>query len=162
MAIRILLLALGLWASALITSAAVADDCCECGCKVCKLVKTEKKVTVTCYGAKCKDICIPGKGCKGELVTECVDCGKDTCTNEPGRARITYSTDEPACGKVRTVKELVKYEVTKKVPSFKWEVVNAGCSAAAPTAKGATAASELPTPRRIASTAGLPMEGANR
>jgi hypothetical protein len=53
--------------------------CCSrpaCG-KVCKLVCETKKLTVTCYGSDCKQICLPGRsvpGCKHCCVT-CCGCG---------------------------------------------------------------------------------------
>lgn len=78
-----------------------SEACCQhCGCncnvrKVCKLVCENKKVTDHHYDVKCEDICLPGKSHK---------CGCDWI---------------PSCGRVKTVKKLVKIETSKMVPSYK-------------------------------------------
>lgn len=128
----------------LLTAPGQADDLPDC-CrgKVWKLVKKEKTVTVTCYGCKCKEIRLPGQSCEGELITEKVVCGADSCSVSPGIAKVTYSTDVPGGGRTRTVKQLVKYEVTKKVPSYVWELVDA-CGDAAPVEQGKSASPLLP------------------
>lgn len=99
--------------------------CCACGAAcaepVCCLVKTEKEVVVECYGVKCKDICVPccGSGCG---CTECVTCGQGGCNSLCGVAKAFYGTGKPGCAKPKSVKVLVKYEMTKKVPAYKQEV----------------------------------------
>ena len=106
------------------------------GCTVCRLVKKEKKVTVVCYGTKCKDICLPSCGSKC-LNVDGVKAGKcsGVCCNKGGVCKVKYATGEPGCAKLKTVKKLVKYEVTKTVPSWSWEIVKAdagcGCEAKA-------------------------------
>jgi hypothetical protein len=105
--LAILILLAGL--ATLTCNSAWADDCCiHCGChahlqKVCRLVPDEKKVTKTHYDVKCEDICLPGRSHK---------CGCEWI---------------PSCGKVKTVKKLVKVDVTKKVPSFKCVVETICC-----------------------------------
>lgn len=131
-------LALVAGGATLAPSVAWAGDCgCEADCapcKVCKLVRYEKEVIVTCYGCKYKDICLPGCG-SGCTKTECVKAGECNCCDEGGVCKVKYASGKPcSCAKMRTVKELVKYEVTKIVPAYKWVVVDAapcgcGCDA---------------------------------
>lgn len=77
------------------------QECCHhCGCnchvrKVCKVVCDTKKVPEVSYEVKCEDICLPGKSHK---------CGCEWI---------------PSCGRVKTVKKLVKVETTKTVPVYK-------------------------------------------
>lgn len=86
-------------------NSADSQGCCaHCGChchvqKVCRLVCETKKVPTTQYDVKCDDICLPGHSHK---------CGCE---------RI------PSCGKIKTVKKLVKIEVLKEVPAYKCVVV---------------------------------------
>ena len=118
-----------------------ADGCdaapaygCDAGgkggcCKVCRLVRVEVEVEATCYGVKCKEICVPG--CGGKCVkTECVRCGGagcDCCESEPC-CTVRFPTGKPGCcAQVKTIKYPVKYKTTKKVCGYKWEVVDAGC-----------------------------------
>ena len=85
---------------ALISQAAIAHDkCSQCGCKenvrkVCKAVPETKKIKETKWECKCEEICIPGR----TLTSDC----------------------QPTCGMARTVTKLVKKEVTKEVPGYKW------------------------------------------
>lgn len=78
-----------------------SEACCQhCGCncnlrKVCKLVCDTKKVTEVSYDVKCEDICLHGKSHK---------CGCEWI---------------PSCGRVKTIKKLVKVETTKTVPIYK-------------------------------------------
>jgi hypothetical protein len=84
----------------LVSQAAFAHSkCSKCGCgenirKVCKAVPETKKIKETKWECKCEEICIPGR-------TLTHDC-------------------QPTCGRPRMVTKLVKKEVTKEVPSFKW------------------------------------------
>ena len=120
------------------------------GC--CRLECTTKKITVTCYGCKCKDICLPCKSKKVCKHCETVgDCGKggDCCEHNP-LCCIKWTEWCPGGAKAKTVKQLVKYEVTKEVPSYKWVVDkgNWGCAAGggvpAPAPAGGTEAPEPP------------------
>jgi hypothetical protein len=106
---------------ALVSQAATAhvhDKCSQCGgCeqirKVCKAVPETKKVKSTVWSCKCEEICIPGR-------TLTHDC-------------------QPTCGRPRNVTKLVKKEVTKEVPGYKW-VTTYVCG------KCCDAASEVPAP----------------
>lgn len=125
-----------------------ADDGCDCKCnhcgcqshcqKICHVICEMKDVKVVCYGCKEQDICIPGHSTKCGEVCEpnpcCLahpdDC--EACQNrshgfldglcrEPECEHRTLW--EPACsGKIRSVNKLIKYEATKKVPTYKWVV----------------------------------------
>jgi hypothetical protein len=129
--------------------------CCSrpaCG-KVCKLVCETKKLTVTCYGSDCKQICLPGRsvpGCKHCCVTccgcggcgpeneccsegccgcqgcGCGPCGNSCCREELPKCEFCWRDWFPCCcGKPRTVKVLTKYEAKKEICWFHWEVVDA-------------------------------------
>jgi hypothetical protein len=123
-----------------------ADDCCDCRCnhcgchaqcqKVCHIVCEMKDVKVTCYCCREEDICIPGHSKKCGEVCEpnpcclahpelCDGCANGNCCS-PGCASCKYETRtvwQPSCsGDIRTVNKLIKYEVTKKVPTYKWVV----------------------------------------
>lgn len=89
--------------------------CDKCGCqapveKVCRVICETKEVKETKYSAECEDFCVPSPSVK---------CG---CSWMPG------------CGELFTRKKLVKTEVTKKVPSYKWEVVTVCKSCCPPDA----------------------------
>ncbi len=102
-----------------------ADQCqacgrhCQCG-KTCRLVPGTRKVSKTCYSCKCEDICIPnpskycGKTCEAE---------KDPCTGCVKCVKKEHWTPSP-CGRIITQRSLVKKEVVKEVPAYKWEVVH--------------------------------------
>jgi hypothetical protein len=99
---------------------AVADCCDHCGCqcecqKVCRLICETKKVTKPEYSCECEDFCVPGPS------EHCVT--RDEC----GCKKHVYT---PTCATVRTRTKLVKKEVTKEVPSYRW-VVEKVCPACA-------------------------------
>ena len=105
-----------------------AGGCDACGAgKVCRLVCKEVEVKTTCYGAKCKDICVPKCGSKCVNV-DCIKCGVCSCdgSTTAGLCKVKYPTGKPGCAKVKTVKQLVKFETTKKVNNWTWEMVD-GC-----------------------------------
>lgn len=103
--------------AALVSCGAAQADCCHrCGCeahlkKVCRPVCEIKEVKETEYDCECEDFCIPGRS------QVCTEHGVD-CNGCPTCEKVTI----PACGKVRTRKKLIKKEVVKKVPSYKWVV----------------------------------------
>ncbi len=107
------------------------DLCCSrCGCheevrRVCKAVPETKKIKKTVWSCKSEEICIAGR-------TETHDC-------------------VPGCGTARTVNKLVKKEVTKEVPGYKW-VAEYVCVRCCPTDLGPSpsAADAAPTPTPIA------------
>jgi|SRR4051794_33120349 hypothetical protein len=108
------------------TSHEVSQPCCAC--KVCKLVCEQKKLTVTCYGCKCKDICIPGRsqdGCKH--CATCSGASAAKCGECPPKCEFCWRDWCPCgCAEPRTIHLLTKYQAEKKVPWYHWEVVDAG------------------------------------
>jgi hypothetical protein len=131
-AIRRILALAATTAAVLVGNNALAGDC-HCGCDdcgmVCKLVETKREIVVTCYGCECAEICVPGKSekCDTYCETACADgckagCG---CDHQP-LCRIRWTDWVPGCAKVKHIKKLTKYEVTKEVCGYKWEVVH-GC-----------------------------------
>jgi hypothetical protein len=138
----------------LLTSAVQAGDCCcaGCGCQcpcemTCHLECYKKKVTVTCYGCKCQHICLPGPSCPGCKHCEgccdgqcgcngqCGDGGCDgDCNHRPDCHLIWRDWCPSDCATPICTKQLVKYEVTKEIPAYKW-VVQPLCSHCAEKAK---------------------------
>jgi hypothetical protein len=97
--------------------------CHQCGChqncrKVCKLVCEKKKETTIEYSSECEEFCIPGPSHKCGVCYE-----RDECGGHPHRKVIW----QPTCAKVHTRKKLVKKEVTKEVPDYKWVVEEYCC-----------------------------------
>ena len=111
--------------------APAADRCClQCGCsasrcrKVCRLVREDKKITTTCWGMECEDLCVPGPSrpeCKHcEMVCGKGEGDKDICVQPK---KLVWTTWLPGCGRdIVTKRKLMKKTVTKSVPSFKWVV----------------------------------------
>jgi hypothetical protein len=100
------------------------DRCAHCGCQgceqVCRLVREDKKVSITCWGSKCEDFCSPGKSCRQDRHCEEV-C--DECDGEVGAApkKFFWFDWMPGCARnVYTKKKLMKKTVEKKIPSYKW------------------------------------------
>lgn len=133
------IIALGILASFTLT--ALAGDCCcpQCGCKVCTVEPTKTKEKKHCFNVECKEICIPGI----RLPWQCCDA-------------------PPNCGKVRTVKVLVKKEYECEKCGWKWSVKTVGtscgngctncngdCANAVP-ASPETAPQPVPTPEKAA------------
>jgi hypothetical protein len=97
------------------------DHCgCDCGCrKVCHLKCDVKKVTKIEYSCECEDFCVPGKSqkCGTKCECHCKQCllgCREHCCEKP-----VY---KPTCAEVHTKKKLIKHEVTKEVPTYKWVV----------------------------------------
>ncbi len=96
------------------------------GCqKVCRLVREDKKVQVTCWGCQSEDFCIPGPsqpGCKHcELVCDDSDA-KAPCVQPK---KFVWTEWIPGCGaRLHTKQKLMKCTLTKTVPSYKWVVEN--------------------------------------
>src|SRR6185295_6364996 len=122
------------------------DCCCAgCGChahcqKICRVVCEMKDVKVVCYCCKQTDVCLP---CHSEICGEvcepntcCLarpaDCGCPQCQSDHGGCLdclrghdcVTHRKIwQPGCScDIRSVNKLMKYEVTKKVPTYKWVV----------------------------------------
>jgi hypothetical protein len=105
-----------------VSSAQAGHFCHHCGCdrnckKVCRLECGTKKETKTEYAAECEDFCVPGHSKKCGVKIEC------DCDGHHHRKVIW----QPTCAKVHTRKKLVKKEVTKEVPDYKWVVEEYCC-----------------------------------
>jgi hypothetical protein len=106
------------------------DHCgCDCGCrKVCHLKLDKKKVTKVEYSCECEDFCVP---CKSECVGHKCECeckpGLCGCMKEKCCSKPVY---RPTGATVYTKKKLVKKEVSKEVPVYKWtvETICDGCA----------------------------------
>jgi len=121
----------------LTNSSWAAHRCCTgCGCsasrcrKVCRLVREDKKITTTCWGMECEDVCVPGPShpeCKHcEMVCGKGEGDKQICTQPK---KLVWTSWVPGCGRdIVTKRKLMKKTVTKIVPSFKW-VVEDMCTA---------------------------------
>lgn len=96
-------------------------SCCRCE-RVCRLVREEKKVSITCWGCKCEDVCLPGCSERGCLHREEVFNGVDPEVCSTPKCFSWYDWI-PGCPKeFVTKKKLMRKTVTKMVPSFKWVV----------------------------------------
>jgi hypothetical protein len=131
---------------------APAEECCNCQCdhcgcqaqchKVTRVICEMKDVKVTCYccreeeiaipghSKKCGEVCEPNPCCTSPRPAECENCNCEKkhswldclCGCDKVDKRICW---EPACsGRTRMVNHLIKYEVTKKVPTYKYVVEN--------------------------------------
>ena len=116
--------------------------CAHCGChnatvqKTCRLVCEQKKVTVTCWGCKDEDFCVPGPsrpGCK-HVESVCDEsCDPKAPRNQPTKFvwREWLASDY---AHIYTKQKLMKKTVTKTVPNYKWvvetlcEQCQAGCA----------------------------------
>jgi hypothetical protein len=127
-------------------SAGCADDPCgycgpACRGKRCELQIGTKKVKVTCFDCECEDICLPGPSRKHCEHREdvCSECGSDcgcSCAHKGGPKFVWSEWCATKCAKITNVKRLVKREVEKEVPDYKWVVVDCcdACGATAPAA----------------------------
>lgn len=126
------------------------NDCCDCKCaqcgckahchKICHVVCEMKDVKKVCYCCKDVDVCIPGCSEKCGEVREpnpCCQVHPVDCEACAGHHRSffdrlfdchhscceTRTVWEPSCsGRMREVSKLLKYEVSDKVPTYKWVV----------------------------------------
>lgn len=137
---RVSLLLVAIALGGLLADTALAGCRCRsaaCG-KVCKVVETTREITVTCYGCECDEVAIPGRAEKCRTHGDCdetCDCCAGTCgctqpceckcDHEP-LCKVRWTEWIPGCATAKSRKTLVKYELTKEVPSYKWEVVS-GC-----------------------------------
>lgn len=107
--------------------------CRHCGatadcCKVCQLKCEEAEVEITCWGCKCEEFCIPDRSCPGcrhcEVVCEDCDCAGDP--NEPHAVGKWFVWRDwcPGTAQVYPRKKLMYKVITRKVPVYKWEVVD--------------------------------------
>ena len=137
-ALPTLVLLLGFLAIDYPATSFAADRCCaRCGChdqvaKVCRIVREEKKIAVTCWGVQQEDFCIGGPSCPGcehcELLGK-KDGGKKDGTgkadakvaSEPKRLTWTHWIPSQHAS-VFSKKKLMKRSITKSVPSFRWVI----------------------------------------
>lgn len=141
------------------TAAFAGDGCCaQCGCqqgcqKVCRLVSEDKKVTVTCWGCKEEDFCVPGRSTLSCRHCETV-CDNENKPDSPCTVPQKWVWNEWIPGGSATIftkKKLMKKTVTKTVPSFKWVVEDLcpACEAQSPSAV-VPPGIEVPPPPSIA------------
>jgi hypothetical protein len=113
-----------------VTVARAGLGCCaHCGCSegcqsVCRLVCEDKKITVTQWGCKAEEFCIPGPShpsCQHEeFVSDESHDPKAPCS---APKRFVWTEWMPGShAQSYTKKKLMKRTVTKTVPSFKWVV----------------------------------------
>ncbi|MFN0053881.1 MAG: hypothetical protein ACKV0T_17010 [Planctomycetales bacterium] len=102
--------------------------CVRCGCepceKVCRLVREEKKITVTCLGYKDEEICVGGRSERGAKNCEMVcdeNCDPEKLCSQPKR-RVWFDWEPKNPPTIYTKRKLMRKTITKKVPSFKWVV----------------------------------------
>lgn len=150
-----------------IAASASAGDCCQtcacnqCGCqaqcrKSCRLVCEMKDVKRVCYSCKCEDFCVPGPSCRCGEVCECDPCSS-ACGCKClgclfGDGKVCRTIWKPSCeARMFTRNKLYKYEISKKVPTYKW-VVEYHCDAC----QSATPCSEAapPVPAALLNSAG--------
>lgn len=119
-----------------VAASAVGDDCRDCACqrcgcqsqcrKTCRVVCEMKEVKHVCYSCKCEDFCVPGPSCKCGETCECDPCHSGRCKFLGclfGDGKIHRSIWKPSCeATLLTRNKLYKYEITKKVPTYKWVV----------------------------------------
>lgn len=125
--------------------------CARCGCDagccnaVCRLVKEERELKVTCWTSECKPVCLPccsHRGCrhcepacggKGKGCGDKGSCQKGGGLCGIGGKKFVWFDYEPGCAKARCKKHLMKKTVTKTVPGYKWVVEDLckGCEAKA-------------------------------
>lgn len=113
--------------------AAAGEGCCaHCGCdahcrKTCRLVKEEKIVEITCWGARSEDFCLPLPSRPGRQHCKlvCADCDADPgdCY-QPHAAPKKFAWRDwiPGCARIHTKSKLMKKVVEERIPSYKWVV----------------------------------------
>lgn len=124
-----ILLSLSLAITVATAARAELGCCAHCGgsdgCqKVCRLVCEDKKITVTQWGCKAEEFCVPGPSqpnCQHEDFVSVQSLDPKAPCSEP--KRFVWTEWIPSGhAKIYTKKTLMKRTVTKTVPSFKWVV----------------------------------------
>ncbi len=103
--------------------------------RICRLVREDKKVTITCWGSESEDFCVPGPSQQ-----KCEHC-ENVCTCDKKSEEQQKVCSQPKrwiwrewqpspTAKIFTRKKLMKRTETKTVPGYKWVVENL-CSACA-------------------------------
>ncbi len=106
------------------------DDCCDhCGCasacqKVCRLVAQDRKLTTTCWGYTCVDVCDPGPSTPGceHCETVCDECNDPKAPFVLPKRLVWTDWFAGGTNGIYTKKRLMKKTVTKTVPGYKWVV----------------------------------------
>lgn len=89
---------------------------CECGLqKVCRPVCEKEEVPKICWTCECEDFCVPGKSCIAG-----VKCEPDPC--DPCRFLPRLLWKPSAHAEVRSRNVLIKKEVTRELPVYRWVV----------------------------------------
>jgi hypothetical protein len=109
--------------------------CKHCGCqqhckKVCRLICGTKTEVKPVYSCECEDFCVPGPSAKCGVKCECNRLGIKCC----------HAVYKPTCAQVRTKRVLVKKEIEKEVPAYKWVVEEVCCQCGQPMQADAQAA----------------------
>lgn len=113
---------------AFLTQVAHAEcSCPSCGEKVCRLEAKSQTVKKQCYKVECKEICIPKiKFCwpwqrdsKSSCASGCTDGNCNSCSS---------CSDTARCGKVKTVKVLIKVDYECKKCGYEWKIYDVGCT----------------------------------
>jgi hypothetical protein len=98
----------------------------QCACrKVCRLVREERTITVTCWGIQDEEFCVNGPSClRCEKCENVCSCSKDEkgAPVRSGSKPFVWKIWDPTSAKIFTKKKLMKKTETKKVPSFKWVI----------------------------------------
>lgn len=134
-------------------------DCCD-GCdggKRCELKVGKKKIKVVCFGCECDAVCLPcpsTPGCEHceDICDGCCDscdpCACDSDCNKKPICKVRWRDWCPDGAQLYHRKKLIKYEVEKEVPDYKWVVVDCGAPCdAAPKGEGGDVPPVPPAPR---------------
>jgi hypothetical protein len=129
--VRVLVFSMAAMLLAAVRTMAGDGHCAHCGgsgpCqKVCRLVMEEKSVTITCWGCKCDEFCLPGPSKPGCQHCE-LACGTDSTCRECDALqaqpkRLVWTNWIPGSAKLHVKTKLMKKTVTKKVPTHRWVV----------------------------------------
>jgi hypothetical protein len=111
------------------TPGSAEDSCCRCGggCqvrKMCRVVCEPEVIKDYCYGCECEEFCIPGcakRGCK-HCDGCCGEREEGDCCGQRPCCCLEWFDWCPTCATPKCVKKLVKYEISREVPRYKWVV----------------------------------------
>jgi len=126
-------------------------SCHGCGKSNCQLVCEMKTVKKSCWVIECEQMCplLPScsKSCgrSKSCGSGCGGCGEDACGTGCGKGCCSKPLVPPKCGKMRTVKKLVKKEYEVKVPVYKCKACG-GCGGCGIGEEAARPAVPAPAP----------------
>lgn len=130
---------------------AAAGHCSHCqqrhSCrKVCRLVRKDRTITVTCWGCREEDFCMPGPSQRKCRHCEAVcNSASDTCDVCAQSKRLVWTEWLPGSrAHLMTRRKLMKRTVTRTVPGYQWVVEDlcAACESTARDAEIVTSATE--------------------